>query len=70
MLIAGGENLEKIKILISLAHIKSNEMNNALIGYYCLGVRVKIDKSNFKRYRKKLESVNDKVNQLKELDNE
>ena len=70
MLIVGGENQEKIKILISLRKISSKKIENALLGYYCLGVRVKVDRSNWRRAINKLETINQLIERIKELDNE
>jgi len=70
MLMAGKEDPEKIKILISLTKIKSEEMINAILGYYCFGVRLKVDKSNWRRSITKMEKINSMIERIKELDNE
>jgi hypothetical protein len=70
MLISGKEKPEKIKILISLTKIKSDELTNAILGYYCLGVRLKVDKSNWRRAINKMEETDKLIQKIKELDDE
>lgn len=42
-------------------------MQKALIGYYCLGIRMKMDKSNWRRATNKLEEMNLIFNRIKEM---
>ena len=69
MLVRGSEKLKKIELLISLTSFKSNELKQSLLGYYCVGIyNPKIDKSNFKRAKKKMNQINNIVEQIKGLD--
>jgi hypothetical protein len=72
MLIRGGESPKKIKLLISLTKIQSEELVAAVINYYMVGVidypQAKI--GNFNRAIKTIEKINNVVNSIKELDDD
>ncbi len=70
MLKRGGENPKKIKMLIMLTRIKSESLVQALVVYYVFGEATypQATIGNFNRAIRKIEEVNDIVEQLKELD--
>ena len=71
MLVCGFEKFKKIEKLLLLTSISSDELRQALIGYYCFGLKNEtVNKSNFRRAIKKIERINNIINDIKELDND
>ncbi len=74
-LLRGGESDERLRLLLSLTKINSEQLNDALIDYYVKGYQEKdcviinsVTQSNFNRAVSRLNHIAEIVEKIKEID--